>query len=56
MTPNLNRELSDQWIRGLQLEAEAVRLARSVRRARAKTLRHNRRVLRLRGSWSSTFR
>ena len=43
---NLNRELAEEKITKLRSESEALTLARSVRRSRAKTLRHNRRVLR----------
>jgi hypothetical protein len=44
------RELGDHKSERLLVESEAARLARSVRRAKARTLRHNRRVaLRLRG-------
>jgi hypothetical protein len=45
------RELADQKMAQLHHESEAARLARSVRRARARTLRHNRKVLRLPAGW-----
>ena len=46
MNSNLSRELADRKAAHLSVESEALQLARSVRRARARTLRHNRRVLR----------
>jgi hypothetical protein len=51
MNATLSRELADQKIAQLHVESEAAGIARSVRRARARTLRHNRRVLRLPAGW-----
>jgi hypothetical protein len=45
------KELADQKLAQLHIESEAAGLARSVRRARARTLRHNRRVLRVPAGW-----
>jgi hypothetical protein len=51
MNATLSRELADQKAAQLRVESEAASLARSVRRARARTLRRNRRALRLPVGW-----
>ena len=48
MNSNLGRELAERKAAHLSVESEALQLARSIRRARARTLRHNRRVLQTR--------
>jgi hypothetical protein len=56
MNTTLSREFADQKVAQMHVESEAASLARSVRRARARTLRHNRRVLRLPVGWRSLER
>jgi hypothetical protein len=56
MNTTLSRELADRKVAQLLVESEAASLARSVRRARARTLRHNRKALRLPVGWRSLER
>jgi hypothetical protein len=51
MDTKQGREFADRSVGQLQLESDALRLALSVRRAKARTLRHNRRALRLPAGW-----
>jgi hypothetical protein len=56
MDAKLGRQSADRAVGQPERESEALRLARSVRRAKARTLRHNRRALRLPAGWALTER
>jgi hypothetical protein len=51
MNTNPHRHPVERQVGQLQVESEALRFARSIRRTKARTLRHNRKALRLPAGW-----